>query len=297
MNDTEHQEMSRALRDLADRHGPAGPAPVTELMHRGRRRRGLRTAAVTGSAAAVAAVAVFGGLALSGGPTATVAGPAGTGAASASTSASSAASASASVTPGGAVQLGPTSGAEVAALLKSRFPQGYQADGEPFLVEDKGIDRELLDMQLTEEQKKQLAEQGGLPDRLKDGVRLGGQVGAGYTIVKGSKTGTVQLTISRGQDGASHRAPAKCVTAGCHLTEEPDGSTLVLDLPAAAASGEQVWQATLYRSDGSMIVAQSGVVPLPGHGHDLYPGPPALDGQQLTTLVLDPVWVQGAAGH
>ncbi|MFD7733119.1 hypothetical protein ACFV6F_22345, partial [Kitasatospora phosalacinea] len=126
MNDTEHQEMSRALRDLADRHGPAGPAPVTELMHRGRRRRGLRTAAVTGSVAAVAAVAVFGGLALSGGPTATVAGPAGTGTASAS------ASASASVTPGGAARLGPTSGAEVAELLKSRFPQGYRADGEPW---------------------------------------------------------------------------------------------------------------------------------------------------------------------
>ncbi|GLW53272.1 lipase chaperone [Kitasatospora phosalacinea] len=291
MNDTEHQEMSRALRDLADRHGPAGPAPVTELMHRGRRRRGLRTAAVTGSVAAVAAVAVFGGLALSGGPTATVAGPAGAGTASTS------ASTSASVTPGGAVQLGPTSGAEVAALLKSRFPQGYRADGEPFLVEDKGIDWELLNKQLTEEQKKLAAEQGGLPDRLKNGARIGGQVGAGYTIAKGSKTGTVQLTISRGQDGAPHRAPATCGTPGCSATKQPDGSTLVLNLPPAAAGGEQVWQATLYRTDGSMITAESGTVPLPGHGSDLYAGPPALDGQQLTALVLDPAWVQEAAGH
>ncbi|MFB7948206.1 hypothetical protein ACFC6L_25180 [Kitasatospora phosalacinea] len=285
MNDTEHQEMSRALRDLADRHGPAGPAPVTELMHRGRRRRGLRTAAVTGSVAAVAAVAVFGGLALSGGPTATVAGPAGTGTASAP--------ASASVTPGGAVRLGPTSGAEVAALLKSRFPQGYRADGEPYLVDDKGVDLELLGKQLTEEQKKQLAEQGGLPDRLRGGEK----VGAGYTIVKGSKTGTVQLTVDRGQGGTPRRAPTTCDLPGCSVTEQPDGSTLLLDLPPAAAGGEQVWQATLYRTDGSMIVAQSGVVPLPGHGHDLYAGPPALDGQQLTALVLDPVWVQGAAGH
>ncbi|MFD7733566.1 hypothetical protein ACFV6F_24695, partial [Kitasatospora phosalacinea] len=164
--------------------------------------------------------------------------------------------------------------------------------GERFLVDEVGVDQELLGKQLTEEQKKRVTEQGGLPGRLRSA-----QVGAGYTIVKGSKTGTVQLTVDRGQAGASRRAPATCDIQGCSVTQQPDGSTLVLQLPPAAVGGEQVWQATLYRTDGSMIVAESGLVPLPGHGHELYAGPPALDGQQLTALVLDPVWVQGAAGH
>ncbi|WP_033222179.1 hypothetical protein [Kitasatospora phosalacinea] len=282
MNDTEHQEMSRALRDLADRHGPAGPAPVTELMHRGRRRRGLRTAAVTGSVAAVAAVAVFGGIALSGGPATTVAGPAGQGTASAS--------ASVSGSPGSAVRPGPTSGAEIATLLKDRFPQGYRADGEPFVIEDRAADLSLIEKQLTEEQKKLAVEQGRLPGRL-----LGGdEIGAGYTVVKGSRTGTVQLTIDR---GTGHRAPATCDTEGCSITKQPDGSTVVLYLPPAAVGGQQVWQATLYRADGTMVVAGSGTVPLPGHGQDLYAGPPVLDGQQLTALVLDPVWGQGASSQ
>ncbi|MFF4342781.1 hypothetical protein ACFY00_22980 [Kitasatospora sp. NPDC001540] len=286
MNDTEHQEMSRALRELADRHGPAGPAPVTELLHRGRRRRGLRTTAVTGSVAAVAAVAVFGGIALSGGPATTGAGPA----ASASASSASSASASASGASGGAVRPGPASGAEIAALLKDRLPQGYRADGEPSVIEDRAADLSQIEKQLTEEQKKRAAEQGGLPGRLLGG----GQIGAGYTVVKGSKTGTVQLTINR---GTGHRAPAACDIKGCSITKQPDGGTVVLYLPPAAAGGEQVWQATLYRTDGTMVEAGSGTVPLPGRGQELYAGPPVLDGQQLTALVLDPVWGQGASGH
>ncbi|MFC8716087.1 hypothetical protein [Kitasatospora sp. NPDC057198] len=279
MNDTEHQEMSRALRDLVDSQDPAGPAPVAELLHRGRRRRGLRTTAVTGSVAAVAAIAVFGGIALSGGSAETAVGPAGQGTASASVSVS----ASASATSGSAAKQGPTTGAEVAALLKSRFPAGYQAVGEPFLVNPRTDEPSFaVNPDLPEETRKQLTKS----------LRGNDSIGAGYTIANGSKTGTVQITISHGTAG---RAPAGCTVPYCSVIKQPDGSILLLTLPSYGPEVPQVWQALLYRTDGTMVTAESGTLPLPGHGQELYAGPPALDGQMLTALALDPVWTQGAA--
>ncbi|MEV7212334.1 hypothetical protein AB0O31_04495 [Kitasatospora cineracea] len=282
MNDTEDQEVSRALRDLADRHGPAGPAPVAELLHRGRRRRGLRLAAVTGSVAAVAAVAVFGATALGGGasPTTTAVGPADGGTASVSASPS-------------ATRSGPATSEEIAELLKPRLPSGYHPDGAPTLIDN----RKQSD---NEEELKKLAEQqGGMPA---GGRAVPVTFGAGYTVTNGAKTGTVQISIMHRSDAAaSSGAPLPSNLCGqrpdCTVTKQPDGSTVVLYLPKMPPDLPQVWQADLYRTDGSHVVAQSGNVPLAGHGQDLYAGPPPMTGEALTALVLDPVWTQGAAGH
>ncbi|WP_282206234.1 hypothetical protein [Kitasatospora fiedleri] len=278
MNDIEDQEMSRALRDLAGRHGTAGPAPVAELLHRGRRRRGLRLAAVTGSAAAVAAVAVFGATALAGGPSSTAAvGPAGQGTASVSASLSAS-----------TVRTGPTTPAEIADLLSSRFPTGYHADGRPTLVDSRSTGADA-------EERKRLAElQGGTPAPSRP---LPETIGAGYTVTNGTKTGTVQLSIMHLPNGTGQLADPCNNLPGCSATRQPDGSTLVLSLAPAPADLPQVWRADLYRTDGTVIAAESGNVPLPGHGQDLYTGPPVLNGEALTALVLDPVWTQGAAGH
>ncbi|MEU5389482.1 hypothetical protein ACFVT9_22290 [Kitasatospora cineracea] len=286
MNDTEDQEVSRALRDLADRHGPAGPAPVAELLHRGRRRRGLRLAAVTGSVAAVAAVAVLGATALGGGasPTTTAAGPAGGGTASASTSASASASASS-----GATRTGQVTAGQLAELLKSRLPAGYHPDGDPTLIGNGGVGS-------SDEELQKLAEQHSRAPVAGRTVR--DEIGAGYTVTNGTKTGTVQITVMSGP------APAEPLTSDlcnkrpdCSVTKQPDGSTVMLYLPKMPPDLPQVWQADLYRPDGVQVLAESGNVPLPGHGQDLYAGPPPMTGEALTALVLDPVWTQGAAGH
>ncbi|MFE2351541.1 hypothetical protein [Kitasatospora cineracea] len=290
MNDTEDQEVSRALRDLADRHGPAGPAPVAELLHRGRRRRGLRLAAVTGSVAAVAAVAVLGATALGGGasPTTTVAGPAGGGTASASTSASASASASS-----GATRTGQVTAEEIAELLKSRLPAGYHPDGDPTLIDSRK-------QGTGDEELKKLAEQQGRTPAA--GRAVLDTIGAGYTVTNGTRTGTVQISIVRGSgaaasSGASLPSNLCGERPDCSVTKQPDGSTVVLYLPKMPPDLPQVWQADLYRTDGTRIEAGSGNVPLPGRGQDLYAGPPPMTGEALTALVLDPVWTRGAAGH
>lgn len=286
MNDTEDQEVSRALRDLADRHGPAGPAPVAELLHRGRRRRGLRLAAVTGSVAAVAAVAVLGATALGGGasPTTTAVGPAAGGTASASASASASPS---------ATRTGPATAEEIAELLKPRLPSGYHPDGDPALLDNRKKAG-------SEEELKKLAEQqGGLPAAVRT---LPDTIGAGYTVTNGTKTGTVQISIIRRSNAAaSAGVPLSSNLCGerpdCSLVQQPDGSTVMLYLPKMPPDLPQVWQAELYRTDGTQVLAESGNVPLPGHGQDLYAGPPPMTGEALTALVLDPVWTRGAAGH
>ncbi|MDR3034493.1 MAG: hypothetical protein LBV78_15490 [Kitasatospora sp.] len=284
MNDTEDQEVSRALRDLADRHGPAGPAPVAELLHRGRRRRGLRLAAVTGSVAAVAAVAVLGATALGGGtsPTATAVGPADGGAASAPASASASASPSATRT-------GPTTAEEIAELLKSRLPAGYHPDGDPTLLDSRK-------QSAADEELRKLAEQqGGTPAA---GRTARDMIGAGYTVTNGTKTGTVQITVMKGAAPTEPRTSDSCnKRPDCSVTKRPDGSTVMLYLPKMPPDLPQVWEADLYRPDGLQVLAQSGNVPLPGHGQDLYTGPPPMTGEALTALALDPVWTQGAAGH
>ncbi|MFJ5883315.1 hypothetical protein [Kitasatospora cineracea] len=282
MNDTEDQEVSRALRDLADRHGPAGPAPVAELLHRGRRRRGLRLAAVTGSVAAVAVVAVFGATALGGGasPTTTAVGPAdgGTASVSASVPASPSATRSEQVTAG-----------QLAKLLKSRLPAGYHPDGDPTLIGNGGVGSSDEELQKLAEQHSQAPVAGRT---MRD------EIGAGYTVTNGTKTGTVQITVMSGP------APAEPLTSDlcnkrpdCSVSKQPDGSTVVLYLPKMPPDLPQVWQADLYRPDGVQVLAESGNVPLAGHGQDLYAGPPPMTGEALTALVLDPVWTQGAAGH
>lgn len=259
MNSTENEEMSRALRELADRQ-PGGPAPVTELLHRGRRRKRLRAVAVTGSAAAVVAVALAGAAVLV--PHAsnnTQAGPA----SSASVTASATASAASSPSPTRTV---PATSAGVAEALKSWVPSGYR-------ITDTWLEPGMP----------------SLPPNLPPIARIG----ALHTVTDGGRTGNIRIEITRSMsrsNPSAHPQPTCGTVPNCSVSTRPDGSVLLVELPPAAAGGEQIWQATLYAAGGTMITASSGNVSTTGVDRAL----PLLDGEHLTALALDPVWRQVA---
>ena len=120
---------------------------------------------------------------------------------------------------------------------------------------------------------------------------------AAYTASHGSATGTVRIEVSRTApppDGKVH--PDECTNPSCTVTAQPDGGSLTLYQHAQAAGGEQDWQATLRRPDGTMVMAGAGNLPGPGSDQRTpYPNPPLLTGAQLSALALDPAWHQAAA--
>ncbi|MFJ1795140.1 hypothetical protein [Kitasatospora griseola] len=284
MSTNDHEDLSNALEVLVDRQPPAGDAPVAELVRRGRLRKRQRAAVMTGGVAAVVAVAMAGAFVVGaeGSPTAGGIGPAAAASGSAkpsstpsdkasgspsgkpSSSGSPSGKPTSSGSPSGKPSDAPTAGAPVPDLLAERIPVGYRI--------------------LTT-----WKDPGPRP-----GSGQSWRLGAGHTITNGSRTGNIRIELTQlvgVPSGSTNYTPtADCGSMpDCTVTQRPDGSVLIVQLPAAAA-GMQDWKALLYGTDGSLVTASSGTVPGPGDGTDLYPGPPVLDGEQLKALALDPVW-------
>ncbi|GAA2746940.1 hypothetical protein [Kitasatospora cinereorecta] len=85
--------------------------------------------------------------------------------------------------------------------------------------------------------------------------------------------------------------PQGSTATTCTVTARPDGSRLTVNRSEAALGGEQVWDVTLLKPDGTQVIAESGNLPGPGSKAD---GPtrdaPVLDTPQLSALATDPVW-------
>ncbi|OKJ16823.1 hypothetical protein [Kitasatospora sp. CB01950] len=263
MSTTDHEDLSHALEVLADGQAPAGPAPVADLLRRGRRSKRRRAATMTGAVAAIIAVAVAGGAVLTAGPTSTVAGPA----AAPSGGGSSKPSDGASSKPGS-----PGSVPNVAELLAARIPAGYR-------IENTWNDPGPQPLP------------SGMPGPT-DGVRQQAfRVGALHSITNGTRSGNIRIEVGQvigvPRHSTGYKPHATCGNVPkCAVENRPDGSQLYTYLPDAAA-GLQDWRVTLYRTDGSMITASSNTIA--NQGDKLYPSP-LLDGDQLTALALDPVW-------
>ncbi|MEV7123562.1 hypothetical protein [Kitasatospora griseola] len=286
MSINENEDLTQALEVLVDRQPPAGPPPTAELLRRGRLGRRRRAAVMTGGVAAVAAVAMAGAFAAGiggGSPTASGLGPAAgssgkptsttspsgkpTSTSSPSGKPTSTGSPSTDPTnssPSGKPSDAPTAGPLVPEMLAERVPAGYRILAT---WKDPGP---------------------------KPGSGKPWRIGVAHTITNGPRTGTIRIELTQvvgvPSGSTDYKPTADCGTApACTVTHRPDGSLLMVTLPAAAA-GLQDWQATLYGTDGSMVTASSSTVPAPGGGTDLYSGPPILNGEQLTALALDPVW-------
>ncbi|MFD5563784.1 hypothetical protein [Kitasatospora griseola] len=285
MSINENEDLTQALEVLVDRQSPAGPPPTAELLRRGRLGRRRRAAVVTGGVAAVAAVAMAGAFAVGiggGSPTVGI-GPAASASGSAKPSGtpsgkpSGTPSGKPSGTPSGKPSTdptnsspsgkpsdAPTAGAPVPDLLAERVPAGYRILAT---WKDPGP---------------------------KPGSGKPWRIGVAHTITNGPRTGTIRIELTQvagvPSGSTDYKPTADCGTApACTVTHRPDGSLLMVTLPAAAA-GLQDWQATLYSTDGSVVTASSSTVPAPGGATDPYSGPPVLNGEQLTALALDPVW-------
>ncbi|MGW4379296.1 hypothetical protein [Kitasatospora sp. NPDC004531] len=286
MSTDEHEELSHALEELADRQPPPGSAPTADLLRRGRRRRLVRSAAMTGTAVAVAAVAL-GGL-FAGTPVDTAAGigpaagatvsdkPTGSAKPSGTPSTKPTGSAKPSGTPTGKDQPKPSGtpstktsnspvlNPRVEELLAARRPAGYRltnAFSDPDPEPGSGVRYRVV---ATE----------GL---FRDSDRRGGDISMAITHVQGMPQGaTYQPNPSCG--GASN----------CTVTHRPDGSVLMVTL-SPAVHDIFWWEATLYRTDGSLITARERNSPEMGEDPVF---PPILDGDQLAALALDPVWTQ-----
>ncbi|MFD8596082.1 hypothetical protein ACFV1L_13860 [Kitasatospora sp. NPDC059646] len=261
MSTTDHEDLSHALAVLADRQAPDGPAPVADLLRRGRRSRRGRAAALTGAAAVVAA-ALAGVAALPAGPTSTGIGPA------------AAASGGGSAGPTGGASPGPgdpDSGPDVAELLAARIPAGYRIE-------------------------KTWTDPGPQPvPSPTAGYRAQAfRVGALHGITNGTRSGDIRIEVGQVPGVPRHskdfKPHANCAdTPRCWVENRPDGSQLYKVLPEVA-TGNQTWQVTLFRTDGSMIVASSSIF----LGQEDRLRTPVLDGDRLTALALDPVWQQVA---
>ncbi|MFJ5922513.1 hypothetical protein ACIQF6_07850 [Kitasatospora sp. NPDC092948] len=285
MSTNEHEDLSYAMEVLADRQPPPGRPPTAELVRRGRLRKRRRAAVMTGGVAAVAAVAMAGAFVVGGsgspavsgiGPAAGASGsttptelpssrPTNTGLPSTRPTNTSSPSSkptdtgSPSSKPSGA----PTADLPLANLLEARLPAGYH------IVSTWN----------------QPATKPGDPWR----------AGAGHTITNGSRTGNMRIELTQvtgvRSGSTDYKPTADCGSVpNCTVTQRPDGSVLMVVLPPAAPGGLQDWKALLYGTDGTLVTASSGTVPGPGEGSDIYPGPPVLNGDQLTALALDPVW-------
>ncbi|MFJ8442480.1 hypothetical protein [Kitasatospora griseola] len=266
MSTNDHEDLTYAMEELADRQAPAGPPPTAELVRRGRLRKRQRAAVLTGGVAAVAAVAMAGAFVVGGGsgsPTATGIGPA--------------AAASGTGTPTGSPSGKPTStsspikpsdthtaGPPIASLLAERLPAGFKI---------------LNSWDYP----------GAKPG---SGLWL---VGAAHNISNGSQSGSMRLELTQLRDvpagSTNYKPTADCGPAlNCTVTHRPDGSVLIVSLPPKAAGGEQDWSASLYGTDGGLVTASSGNIAGPGQGGGVYGGGAVLTGEQLTALALDPVW-------
>ncbi|MEV4560579.1 hypothetical protein AB0K51_26785 [Kitasatospora sp. NPDC049285] len=258
---TDDERLPRALRDLADRHPGGGPAPVAELLSRGRRARRLRT--LTATATASCAVAVLAATTLVLAPSGPAAAPVAPSTGSASASASSG-----SPTPSPSPTPTALTAAQLLEMLRAKLPPSLRLS-EPWT-------------------------HGPGPNGL--GASTGPtaiSVAAAFTVTDGAHTGTAEIEISHVAPG---NRPDTCDIAFCTVTPQPGGGSLTVYLPDYPGV-PQVWRATLRRPDGTLITASAGNVPgAVSASMELYPNPPLLDGPQLTALALDPAWLAAATG-
>jgi len=295
MSTNEHEDLSHAMEVLADRQPPAGPPPTAELLHRGRLHKRRRAAVMTGGVAAVAAIAVAGAFAVGGtggtggSPTAGGIGPA----ASASGSAAPTDLPSTRPTDTGSPSTRPTDTGSPSTRPDMSSPSTNPTNSDsPAKPSDAAAPplANLLEARLPAGYHivKTWNESPTAPGKP-------WRAGAAHTITNGSRTGNMRIELGRVAgvpSGTTDYKPiADCGTmSNCTITHRPDGSVLMVMLPSAAPGGLQDWRALLYGTDGGMVTASSGTVPGPGEGTEIYPGPPVLNGEQLTALALDPVW-------
>ncbi|MFI9275773.1 hypothetical protein ACIGXM_34495 [Kitasatospora sp. NPDC052896] len=254
-------DFSHALREAAE---AVPPAPldllVASAVRRGRRRRQRR--AMVGAAGTVAALACVGALTLQ----------LRSGAAPAAAEVDAAphpkpVTSVLASPPGtaGATPSAPVSADRLLALFKSKLPADLRLSS-PFTLD-----------------------------------QTSGPVAA-YTATDGNGTGSVEITISHAAPRAIPTASSdycgKPAIPGCVATAQPDGGELTVQLPPRAASGQQLWSATLNRPDGTTVMVSAGNIPGPDSGRATpYPNGPLLSGTQLSDLALDPLWQQVAAGR
>jgi hypothetical protein len=256
-------EFSHALRETAEASPPARLGLLaTGAAERGRRRK--RRRALTAGVATVAAVACASVLAFQLRPAAGPAGPADLGRSAGPASAAPAASASASTGPSPSAATG---AAQLLEVLRAKLPAGLQVS-------------------------RPMSWGGGT-----SGPRAG-LLEAAYTVTNGTATGSVQITVNRVAPGALQDADGACEPGltGCTSVRQSDGGRLKIYRPARGAGGDQNWDATLRRPDGTVVSVSAGNLPGPGTGRtEPYPNAPLLTAEQLGALALDPAWQPFAA--
>ncbi|MFI9783174.1 hypothetical protein ACIHEI_06620 [Kitasatospora sp. NPDC051984] len=291
MSTNDHEDLSHALEVLADRQLPPGSAPTADLLRRGRRSKRLRAATVTGTAVAVGALAM--GTLFIGGPGATTTGigPAAAAASGPEASSKPSSTPSGSSKPSGEPSTKPSGSAKPSGtpseVSKPSGTPSTKTSNSPVL--DPRV-KELLTARIPAGYR--IANSYDDPDPAPgSGVRY--RVATTMLLVDDAKSpveGTdIRLEISHMPGmapGTTYQPNPTCDGASnCTVTQRPDGSVLMVKLPPAAGDFYR-WSAALYRTDGNIVTASANNSPMMG-------GPivqPAFNGDQLTTLVLDPVW-------
>ncbi|MFD8482390.1 hypothetical protein [Kitasatospora sp. NPDC059673] len=300
MSTNEHEDLSQALEVLADRQLPPGSAPTADLLRRGRRSKRLRAATVSGTAVVVGAVAM--GALFIGGPAATssgigpaaaaASGPEASGKPSGTPSGKPTESSKPSSQPSGK----PTESSKPSSQPSTKPSGSSKPSGTP---STKTSNSPVLNPRVQEllaarnPAGYRIASSYDDPDpEPGSGVRY--RVATTETLVNDAtnpvRVGDLRIEITHVKEmapGTTYQPNPSCdATSNCTITHRPDGSVLMVKLPPAAG-GIYWWQATLYRTDGSLVTAISNNSPMAPDGPI---DPPALNGDQLTTLVLDPVW-------